>query len=69
MFDMKSLINEYDFNSIDEFYDYIIDTSENGQFKQLKDLMSQVDVCEFSDYLAQIDLPKDRVLRIMKFSF
>ena len=62
------LYQDYDFNSIEEFYDYIIDTSLNGQFSQLRDLLNKVDKSALSNYFNGIALPKDAVLRIFKYA-
>ena len=39
----KEIYNDYGFNDIIEFFDYIIESKINGNFSQVKELLTQLD--------------------------
>ena len=40
--EMKKLIKEYDFEKIEQYYDYIVESCINGQFEQVKELLIEM---------------------------
>ena len=38
----KKLLKDYQFQGIDNYFGYIIDSHTNGQFKQMKELISNL---------------------------
>jgi len=47
----ETLAKEYDFETRDEFFDYIIDSLINGNRDQVKKLFNQMKSCDQSDFL------------------
>ena len=50
--DNLSIAKDYEFETIEEFYQYIADSFTNGNFQQVADLMYQLsDLPDFIDWL------------------
>jgi hypothetical protein len=65
----KQDIKDYEFSSIEEYYDYIVSTELNGQFSQVDNLIKQLSPTqkkEAIDYLDSIYFPQDEYVdRVM----
>lgn len=61
---IKSILKEYDFNYIEEYYQYIVDSYINGNFEQSKRLykgMKKEDQKEFIIYLQSIHIQENTI--------
>lgn len=52
----KKDLKDYDFNSMDDFYNYIIESKENGQFTQVKELINQLSTKQYFGFLEYLSL-------------
>ncbi len=50
MISIKEL-RKLEFNSMDEFYNYIIESEKNGQFKQVKELIKKLSGKQYNGFL------------------
>lgn len=46
----KKLLKDYQFQGIDNYFGYIIDSHTNGQFKQMKELISKLSKQQKKDF-------------------
>ena len=46
----KKLIKDYQFQEIENYFGYIIDSHTNGQFKQMKELISKLSKQQKKDF-------------------
>ena len=46
----KKLLKDYQFQEIDNYFGYIIDSHTNGQFKQMKELISNLSKQQKKDF-------------------
>lgn len=46
----KKLLKDYQFQGIDNYFGYIIDSHTNGQFKQMKELISNLSKQQKKDF-------------------
>lgn len=47
----KKLLKDFQFQEIDNYFEYIIDTYTNGQFKQMKELISKLSKQQKKDFV------------------
>jgi hypothetical protein len=48
-------IKSYDFNTIDDYYNYIIDSKINGQMQQVKELIKKLSREQKTDFLKYLN--------------
>ena len=46
----KKLLKDYQFQGIDNYFEYIIDSHTNGQFKQMRELISKLSKQQKKDF-------------------
>ncbi len=56
----KKDLKELDFNSMDDFYNYIVESKENGQFTQVKELIKRLSSKQYSDFIVRY-LPENNI--------
>ena len=49
-------IKDLDFNSLEDYYNYIVDSEINGQYKQMKELFNKLSYDQKKEFLNYLDL-------------
>ena len=47
----KKLLKDYQFQEIDNYFEYIVDSHTNGQFKQMRELISKLSKQQKKDFV------------------
>lgn len=57
----KNIFKEYGFDTIEEYFNYIIESKINGQFAQVQNLIKQLSKKETGHFIKWCDLEKDAI--------
>lgn len=57
----KNIVKEYGFDSIGEYFNYIIESKINGQFSQVENLIKQLSKKETAHFIKWCDLEPDAI--------
>ncbi len=47
----KKELKHFNFESMDDFYNYIVESEKNGQFTQVKELIKKLSITQYNDFL------------------
>ncbi len=47
----KKELKHFNYNSMDDFYNYIVESKENGQFEQVKELIQKLSAKQYADFI------------------
>lgn len=68
----KTKLKEYEFNTIEDYFNYIVESKINGNFSQVKNLLKELDKEQkkyFIQYLNIMDINKDEYINIFLEDF
>jgi hypothetical protein len=68
MTQMEQLINDYDFNSITEFYDYCLDSYINGNKKQSRELFYMMPKGNQKDCIMYLTVNYGQTAQVFEFT-
>lgn len=57
----KKDLSGFGFNSMDEFYNYIVESEQNGQFTQVKELVKKLSTKQYNGFLLYLRVMKIRL--------
>lgn len=63
----KNELKSFKFSTIEEYFDYIIESEANGQFTQVKELVKKLSQSQYNDFILYLNRNKKEITLIEYF--